>query len=328
MAYIRETAGGLMGVVPLGWLHKMAHTKLIVPLYHTISDLPLPHIQPLYPVRSTEQFKTDIRWLLHKYQPVTLRQLTAQAHAGEPFSKPSFHLTFDDGLRQVLPLSKWLKEQGISATMFVNPSFMGNQGLMHRFQVALLITRLEDENDAHLRINLANALECGKEEVEKQLLRLTINDRELLSRCLDIAAVDVHQFLETERPYLDPSELQTWLDDGHSLGGHSMDHPEYYLLSPEEQWTQAWESCDWIREHFAIDPVPFAFPFTDWKVAPAFFQRWQEETDGALIFGTRGVHAGTIPQHVQRIPVERTAHGIPAIVKGALLARILKPARK
>ena len=170
MAYLRETIGGWLGWLPLSWLQNLAGTGLIVPLYHAVADLPLPHIQPLYPIRSTERFKVDIDWIQGRYRSITLRELTEQIHLGQPFRKPSFHLTFDDALRQVLPLSRWLREQGISATLFVNPDFIGNHGLMHRYKAALLISRIEQEENHRLREQLANMLGCSGKEVVVRLL--------------------------------------------------------------------------------------------------------------------------------------------------------------
>lgn len=328
MAYLRESVGSLMGLLPLGWLHRMAGTELIVPLYHAVSDLPLPHIQPLYPIRSTEQFKTDIAWIQSHYKPLSLSGLMEQTLSGKPIRERSFHLTFDDGLRQVLPLSGWLRRQGISATLFVNPGFVGNGNLMHRYKAALLISRLDNENDSQLRAQLAGLFNCNKEVVRDRLFSFTFSDQEILDTALEMGKVDVQQFLENERPYLTKDELQIWLDDGHTLGAHSMDHPEYGQLPEAEQWRQTMESCRWVQAQFGLKPVPFAFPFTDWKIERSFYERWQTEMGENLLFGTRGVHPGFIPQHVQRLPMERTKHAAGAIVKGALVSRWLHRFRK
>ncbi|MBK6993412.1 MAG: polysaccharide deacetylase family protein [Lewinellaceae bacterium] len=104
-----------------------------------MSDESPPHVRHLYPVRTERQFREDLDFLLKHFQPIDLQTLWEHVFEKRAFDRPVFHLTFDDGLREcydvVLPI---LLEKGISATFFLNPDFIDNQGLMYRYKASLL----------------------------------------------------------------------------------------------------------------------------------------------------------------------------------------------
>ena len=96
------------------------------------------------------------------------------------------------------------------------------------------------------------------------------------------------------------SDLQDLLDDGFSLGGHSMNHPFYQFLNLEEQLSESTESVDYIQQKFGLDYRVFSFPFTDYGVKQDFFEIF----DAQLTFGTAGIKDDSVATNIQRLPMD------------------------
>lgn len=123
----------------------MANYPLFLPFYHTVSNTELPHIQHLYPIKTAKQFEKDLDFLLQYFEPIAMDTLAKQIQQQKPFDRPSFHLTFDDGLSGCYHIiAPILKRKGIPASFFINSDFVDNQGLFYRYQVSLLLHHLKN----------------------------------------------------------------------------------------------------------------------------------------------------------------------------------------
>ena len=120
---------------------------------------------------------------------------------------------------------------------------------------------------------------------------------------------DFRDYLKDERPYLTSDEIKALIYDGFAFGSHSIDHPEYRLISEEEQIRQTKDSLDELCKRFGLDYRFFSFPFTDEGVTRQFFQRIFDPRDPVadITFGEAGMKKDTFPDHFQRIPFEGTS---------------------
>ena len=74
--------------------------RLIILLYHGVNDgEAIPFIDPLYPSRSAAAFEKDVQFFTRYFESVDLKQIYERKGV---FERPSFHITFDDGLRSCL----------------------------------------------------------------------------------------------------------------------------------------------------------------------------------------------------------------------------------
>jgi peptidoglycan/xylan/chitin deacetylase (PgdA/CDA1 family) len=107
--------------------------NLVTVFYHTVSDEYLPHIHPIYTPKKIAEFEQDLDFLMRHFQAIDIETVKDYVLNGKKLEKPSFHLTFDDGLREVyhiiLPI---LERKNIPATVFVNPAFIDNRKIFHR----------------------------------------------------------------------------------------------------------------------------------------------------------------------------------------------------
>lgn len=109
--------------------------NLLLPLYHAVSDKPIPHLEKLYRVKTVAEFERDVEFLLAHFSPATLADLKAVSK-GETLERLKFILTIDDGLRQVFTtIRPVLKRFNLPAIVFVNPAFVDNRGMLQRFVI-------------------------------------------------------------------------------------------------------------------------------------------------------------------------------------------------
>ena len=121
-------------------------TDLIFPFYHTVSDEFLPHIHPLYSPKTINEFLQDLDFLLKHFQPVDMETAFSHCKKERQLGKPSFHLSFDDGLREVYDIiTPILYNKGVPFSVFLNSDFVNNRNLFFRHREVLLNQSIDPE---------------------------------------------------------------------------------------------------------------------------------------------------------------------------------------
>ncbi|MEL7530139.1 MAG: polysaccharide deacetylase family protein, partial [Bacteroidota bacterium] len=216
---------------------------------------------------------------------------------------------------------------GVPATLFLNNDFLDNEALFYRFKVSLLIQKLQSHPPSPaLQSILRERLSGRKLERElspESLLQIGYADRDFLDELGLLLEVDFAGYLAERQPYLRKAEVRDWIKKGFTIGGHSLDHPEFRFIPKEEQIRQAKASVRQLVADFKIDYKVFAFPFTDFGVRQAWFDEMLAgELDAS--FGAAGLKKDTHPMHGQRVPFEGTDDSARAILKAEYLYYALK----
>lgn len=245
-----------------------------LPFYHLVAYQKPEYINS-YRVRDTATFERELKYLLKYFNPVTIEELLRSP-------KPnSMHLSFDDGLKECYSvIAPILKRKGIPATFFVSSGFVDNKSLFHRFKRSILETK--------------GVLQPGGK-------KFFINETAELDQIAQKAGID----FSTYKPYMTLEEVQSLSSDGFTIGAHSIDHPEMWLLSPDEQYRQVALSMKWVNDHFNPTCKLFSFPFTDDGISMELFNRLYQNNIVDATFGTAGLKYDSAKNHFQRIPVER-----------------------
>jgi peptidoglycan/xylan/chitin deacetylase (PgdA/CDA1 family) len=284
---------------PLRLLKKSSSGLFVLPFYHCVSPEVPPHISALYAARTPEQFEDDIRFLLRHWQPATMDELIAHGRGEKKIKEPKFMLTFDDGLREfgtfAVPI---LEKYSLTACCFINPDFVDNKGLFYRYKASLL----------------ANALPENKKEY---LLSMQYNQDAELERLAKEAGFSFKNYLREEQPYLTLTEINELERRGFLFGAHSMSHPEYRFMAPDNQISQTIRSLQYVASNLATPYRLFAFPFTDFGVGNDFFQSISPYVD--ITFGTAGYRQDAVTWNLQRIPMEQGARSARSIISGEML---------
>jgi peptidoglycan/xylan/chitin deacetylase (PgdA/CDA1 family) len=303
----KQIQGFISKSIGLKFLMKLSGHKHIIPLYHTVSDSPLSHIKHLYKVKTVEEFNKDLEFFLKHYKNVSLNDLIA--HLKKSKSKdPVFHLTFDDGLKEIVTIiAPILLEKGIHATFFINPDFLNNQTLFYRFKASILINRIKDGKISPADLKLLNVKlkSILGSSLKEKLLTVTYGNRKLLDEIAGILNVNFNDFLSTD-PFVSDSDIQWLLDNGFTIGAHSLDHPLYKYLSIDDQIYQTEKSVEILENKFNLDKRLFAFPFTDSGITKQFFRQINMKKP-TYSFGTSGLNYKLDDLNFQRVPMENSS---------------------
>lgn len=327
LAGARKFLSAFSGAFRPEGLARLGGVPLVVPVYHTVSDKYLPHVSPLYSARTLELFRDDLEFFLQHFRAVELNDLMGQKDPTRDFDKPVFHITFDDGLSEFYHTA-WpmLREYGIAATMFINPAFLDNKELFYRHKAALLMdayAKLSNKPEEEL-VNIIRAvLPMCSNDPEKALAQVDYSHRSILDEAASLLGIDFEAYLKEQQPYLTTEQVLSMIEDGLTVGGHSIDHPLYSELPQSEQLRQTRDSVSYVQQTFGTRYKAFAFPFTDDGVDASFFQ---QAYDGMLdiSFGTAGIKHEQWAKHIHRIPMELGDAEAETIIGSEYLYYLLK----
>jgi hypothetical protein len=278
----------------LSYLIKFSGKKIIFPFYHIVSDEDCPHVKHLYPIKSVHKFEEELDFLQKHFQPISLEELLQHIQNKTQPHKPSFFLSFDDGLRECSTvIAPILKKRGIPAAFFLNSDFVGNQDLFYRYKVSLIWDKISTEK---LDYPIS----------KKELLEFKYADSDKIDQIANEIHLDFGEFLLNSKPYMNWGEIKDMQKDGFYFGGHSIDHPLYKLIPLEEQIRQTQSSVERVVDELNLDYQLFAFPFTDDKVSSEFFETIYEENIVNLSFGTAGIKSDQFEKNIQRLNMEKS----------------------
>jgi peptidoglycan/xylan/chitin deacetylase (PgdA/CDA1 family) len=188
-----------------------------------------------------------------------------------------------------------LIERKIPATFFLNPGFLDNKQIMHRCLASLLIEE--------------------KPNQKEQWLQYRYTSRDQLLELAQKEGVEVLEYLQSARPYLSISQAKELSKMGFSVGSHSIDHPEFPLVSEEEQVRQVRESQAMLEVMLDIDIPAFAFPFEDLNVDSSLFLLLSHHYMAS--FGTSGIKEDPRQSHFQRLDMEKAIYGGPELIEAS-----------
>ena len=319
---LRITASQLSRLLPYNMLSVFAGQKLLIPLYHVVSDTEVPHIKHLYQVKTTKQFNKDLDFLLKYYEPIHYLELEKLVLSKSKIRKPCFLLTFDDGLREFYDvIAPILQQRSIPAICFLNSAFIDNKALFYRYKVSLLLNHI-----SKYKLSIQHSVEQWlsakvnkRVDLKRLLLSITYSEVPILDELAAYLSINFDEYLSDRKPYLTSNQIIELQGKGFCFGGHSIDHPRYCLLNFDEQIRQTQLCMEHICKHFSINYKAFAFPFSDEGVTVDFFDKIYNNHIIDISFGTAGLKKDNFMQHLQRIPMERAEMLAERIIKEQML---------
>lgn len=304
--------GVLRTVSPMFNDQRLLQTKKVpvfLPFYHLVADRTPDYVKHLYKAKTITEFENELDYILTYFQPIDAKDLIRRVKENDwsGNDKGLMHLTFDDGLTHIHEVvAPILKRKGVPATFFLNTAFLDDKDIFYRYRVSMLWEWI-DENRVELSQiktfrELLRKQGLYREDLRTSLLELTYQHKDLIRNVCKTMLYEK----EKEKIYLHTGEVKELIRQGFTIGAHSIDHPIYAMLDPEEQKRQTRESIEEIVKLFDLDYRLFSFPFTDDGVSKDFFD-WLHDPKAPvsdLSFGTAGLKSGLIPNHLQRLAME------------------------
>ena len=296
-------------------LGRLARAQLILPYYHVVSDDDVVHVKHLYGYKTIAQFERDLEFLLANYCPIGLDEVIEGVATGRRPRRPSFHLTFDDGFREMHDIvAPALLAKGVSATFFVNSAFIDNRELCYLNKASILIEAVRRTGRMNGVLVALRSEGIAVQDGESGILSITYANKGVLDRIAAGIDVDFRDYLARHTPYLTTPQIDQLIQRGFTIGAHSVDHPLYSTISLEDQVGQTLISVAEVRKKFRLPYGVFAFPHSDFKVSSAFFTRIGESRIVDLTFGTAGLMEDSAPNHLQRFSLEKPVQPADRIV--------------
>lgn len=314
------------GAVPTKTLTKITGQNVIFPFYHCISDEQPIHIKHLYKVKSVKQFESDLEFLLKNFKPLDFADLDNFAKNKKSILKPSFLLTFDDGLSQfhdvIAPI---LLRKGIPAICFLNSDFIDNKALFYRYKASLLVEHFNSSEINNEEIQKLKAkYKLNYNSITDNLLSINFENKDCLDELAEIAGYNFSDYLNSAKPYLTSNQIISLKDKGFHFGSHSTNHPEYRFISHNEQIRQTTESTNRVCQNFSLEYKYFSFPFTDFGASRQFFAEIYDKNIVDLSFGCAGIKEDCFDKNIQRITLEMNNLTAKQIINAELIYYIFR----
>jgi peptidoglycan/xylan/chitin deacetylase (PgdA/CDA1 family) len=218
-------------------------------------------------------------------------------------------LTFDDGLREIYDvIAPILLEKGVPATFFISSAFLDNRILCYQHKASLLVENISKGLLANTEKRIKEILVNNGfqySQICEGILKIDYQRKNILDQIAEIVQINFQEYLNEKQPYLTSLQVKKVVNQGFTIGAHSIDHPYYSDLPLAKQLEQTIGSVRHIRQQFGLDYGAFAFPHNDTGVTHAFFSKIQECGFIDITFGTGGLIESDMKNHLQRISMEK-----------------------
>ncbi len=282
---------------PLRLVSSLTPARLIAPCYHLVSDRSPAHVRHLFQCRTVNQFKAELDWLLKRFKPISLEELSSSVAAQIPLPPNSLFISFDDGLRECLDVvAPICLAKGVPVTFFLASGFLGNRSLCFRHKASLLLEEYSRSRNRNV-VRTPNGVLASAEEFRAFVLQVKYANAFELDECAKQLGLCFDEYLSRERPYLDDADVATLIRQGFSIGGHSVDHPLYGEISLDQQITQTSDCMHHLKAKFPLPVSSFAFPFVGDGVSEEFTESILSSHTAGLIFYTGALR----PDHNGRV---------------------------
>lgn len=292
------------------WGQRCLQTAPIVPYYHIVNDAEVPHVKHLYTYRGEAAFKRDLDVLLGRFRAISLEELIAHLHSHKDLPRDALLLTFDDGFREMQEVvAPILLAKGVPATFFVTTGCIDNQNLTHHNKLSVLLEHIFSNGGAALTKEVSRWLTRQGilgDDLKPRILAIDYHQGHLVEELATVCEYNFAEYLAKYKPYLTSEHVWWLLQQGFTIGSHSIDHPRYATLSVEEQLDQTRASLRWLEERFQIHYRAFAFPHSDAGVTMDFFRVLFDEGTLEVSFGTGGMLPHFFARNFQRFTMEKT----------------------
>ncbi len=281
--------------------------RLIILRYHSVLDDPLEHADSIGSgiIHSSTEFAQQMQYLACTCNPVTMDQVLDFARGSRGLPPRSVAVTFDDGFADNLSVAiPILNRYGVPAAIYVMAGYVSSIPwyctLRYIFARTQRTSFTDPFNGTTRSLNPENRYEsylaCSRACAATPRARI------------DAAMMALEKALEVEYRPMEPIML-SWngvrevIHQGHTVGSHSLSHPNLAYISPEELRDQMADSQKILESQTASRIRHFSYP------SPIMEPHWTEATvetcratgyETAVTCGIGSVRCGDMPLSLKR----------------------------
>jgi peptidoglycan/xylan/chitin deacetylase (PgdA/CDA1 family) len=224
-----------------GLVGSLAGGRLRILAYHAVPD--------------PDAFRRQAEHLAERYRVVTEAEVAHAIRRGAELPPRSLWLTFDDGDPTVFEVAQpILDELGLTATAYVCPGVIETtepfwwEVIRAAGRHGTLPDGASKSGRVPLEVAMKNLPDPRRREAVAQV-RSSFEER--LGAPLEQRQATI-------------AHLLGWLQAGHGLGNHTMDHPCLDRCTPEEQRRQVTDAHEWLITSLDYTSRTFAYPNGNW----------------------------------------------------------------
>lgn len=314
----------------MGLWQRLFPKDVIVPFYHVVSDVDLPHIM-YYAYKNTRQFEADVAYVREHHRFIGYKDLVHRRLQNANGPCNGFLFTFDDGFAECFSVIRpVLLKYGATAAFFVPTGFIENQSMFFESKVSLCIGAIErqspeeasdlisllkiqsnpwhsEQRSSIIRSNhnlsmarIHSPLSPPQHMLILYLLSLEQDDVERIDQVCEQLNVEPTKYLIESKPYLNSKQIRQLADDGFTLGGHGTAHSRLQRMPNVQIEREIVRSCETIREVTGQNKVPFSFPFSGERLQERFLAELIRRYDFIELFFDIGGFRQNAPYIVDR----------------------------
>lgn len=308
MVIAKEVVGLIGSLVPLNVLFKYYWSDCIVLTYHSLYSLDAEPEINKNPYRTESAFTEDIIFIKNNFNVLSLNEFLEINNKGRKFPERSLLITFDDGLAiQYDHMYPILKSHNIPATFFLNNAFIDNRDLHYERKKYIILRKLNETQDNSVERKILKAVSKDYSDefnLKNFIHKLEYKSKNTLDTVADELGISFADYLNENKIYLTTQQIDTMLRNNLTIGGHSIDHPDFTELSLEDQVNQTLSCMNDLVSRFQLDYKAFAFPYNDRALDTALFERISDSID--VSFGSSGFARDEFKMHFQRGSIDNS----------------------
>lgn len=298
----RTVQSGLFSVIA-----KFQSSRLLILRYHSVLDDPSEHADSIGSgiIHSSAEFSKQMEYLARTCNPVTMDQVLEFARGFGSLSPRSVAVTFDDGFADNLSVAiPILNQSGVPAAIYVMAGYVSSIPWYCTLRYIFARTQrtsFTDPSDGTTR-------SLNPESRYESYLACSRVCAATPRAEIDAAMIALEKALEVEyRPtqpiMLSWDEVREVMHQGHTVGSHSLSHPNMAYISPEELRDQMVDSRKILEGETASKIRHFSYP------SPIMEPHWTENTvetcsaagyETAVTCGIGFVRRGDTPLSLRR----------------------------
>jgi peptidoglycan/xylan/chitin deacetylase (PgdA/CDA1 family) len=305
------------------FLRKKAGINPLIVNYHVVSDNYIPYVKNLYSYRNVQRFCEDLDFFISNYNPIGLLEFLDCIKNNKKIPENAVLFTIDDGFREVYDImAPMMLERNLTATVFLTSGFVDNNQFGFDQKKSLLMDKVNQASDPSLSNKLRKELELNNlftNSLSYSIMNIPYVKGYILDSLSKTIDLDFNITLKQFSPFLTTLQITELMQKGFTIGGHSVDHPNFAELSIQDQVIQAQNSVDFVTEKFAVKYKVFAFPYWDGGISREFFKKLSVDAT----FGTQGLLTDTIQTNFQRIGIEKYNYTAKRIIKAHYFRKMI-----
>jgi peptidoglycan/xylan/chitin deacetylase (PgdA/CDA1 family) len=287
-------------------------------MYHSVRDEPAASFNTLGGIiHSTTVFRAQMETIARHFDPVRLDDVLGFVRGEKNLPARPVVVTFDDGYADNYQIAKPILDQtGVPGVFYVVADCIRRQILPWPSQLrhAFLTGKRNSWEDSGKKWPLETREQrlLAFEEASKHCCKLTSDKQDAYIESVRVA-------LEAERPVTESppmmtrEELRALIDAGHTVGSHTVTHPNMAQVSGAEARLELTESKQILEHELERPVVHFSYP------CPALQPHWSDHTvdlsrEAGYVTGvtTNGglVRRGDNALRLRRITPTKTIEGV------------------